>query len=83
MLGADGPKNYLLLFQNNAEVRSLGGNPASLMLLRVEDGRLGSPIRRTAAASATTTAAPANAIAALPDGAYSVFIPNVSRFGWT
>lgn len=40
MLGADGPRNYLLVFQNNAEARSLGGNAASLLLLTVEDGRL-------------------------------------------
>ena len=40
MLGADGPRNYLLVFQNNAEARSLGGNAASLLLLTVDDGRL-------------------------------------------
>lgn len=40
LLGADGPRNYLLLFQNNAESRGTGGNPASIMLLHVDDGRL-------------------------------------------
>jgi hypothetical protein len=39
-LGADGPRNYLVLFQNNAESRGTGGNPASLLLLNVTDGRL-------------------------------------------
>lgn len=39
-LGADGPRNYLLLFQNNAESRGSGGNPASLLLLNVTDGRV-------------------------------------------
>lgn len=39
-LGADGPRNYLLLFQNNAESRGTGGNPASLLLLNVTDGRV-------------------------------------------
>lgn len=39
-LGADGPRNYLLLFQNNAESRGTGGNPASLLLLNVTDGRI-------------------------------------------
>lgn len=38
MLGADAPRNYLLLFQNNAEARSLGGNPAALVLVRVDQG---------------------------------------------
>ncbi|MEI5583399.1 MULTISPECIES: DUF4012 domain-containing protein [unclassified Agromyces] len=39
-LGADGPRNYLLLFQNNAESRGTGGNPAALLLLNVADGRI-------------------------------------------
>jgi hypothetical protein len=38
LLGAEGPRNYLLMFQNNAEVRATGGNPAALVLLTVEDG---------------------------------------------
>lgn len=38
MLGADGPRTYLLLVQNNAEVRALGGIPGSVSLLRAEDG---------------------------------------------
>ncbi|MEX0153011.1 DUF4012 domain-containing protein [Microbacterium sp. LMI1-1-1.1] len=40
MAGADGPRSYLVLFQNNAEVRATGGNPAAMTLLRVDDGRL-------------------------------------------
>jgi hypothetical protein len=40
MLGVDGPRNYLLIFQNNAETRTLGGNPASLALLHIDDGRI-------------------------------------------
>lgn len=39
-LGADGPRNYLLLFQNNAEARGTGGNPAALLLVNVTDGRI-------------------------------------------
>lgn len=77
LLGADGPKNYLLLFQNNAEVRSLGGNPASLMLLRVDRGRLTIADQK---ASGDFHNARQDPIAELPEGAYSVFIPNVSRY---
>ncbi|TFD80210.1 DUF4012 domain-containing protein [Cryobacterium psychrophilum] len=40
MLGADGPRNYVLMFQNPAELRSTGGNPGALALLRTENGRL-------------------------------------------
>ncbi|BDI21638.1 DUF4012 domain-containing protein [Herbiconiux sp. L3-i23] len=41
MLGADGPRDYLLMFQNNAEARSLGGNPAAFVLLHVDQGAIG------------------------------------------
>ncbi|BDZ53892.1 hypothetical protein GCM10025870_09650 [Agromyces marinus] len=39
-LGADGPRNYLVLFQNLAEARGTGGNPAALLLVNVTDGRI-------------------------------------------
>jgi hypothetical protein len=38
MLGADGPRNYLLLFQNNAELRSTGGIPGALALINTDAG---------------------------------------------
>lgn len=38
MLGADGPRDYLLLVQNNAEQRAAGGIPGVVLLLRAEDG---------------------------------------------
>lgn len=40
MLGADGPRDYLVVFQNNAEWRSLGGNVGAMILLHAEDGAL-------------------------------------------
>ncbi len=40
MLGADGPRTYLLVVQNNAEIRSTGGMPGSLSLLRADDGKV-------------------------------------------
>ena len=40
MLGANGPRTYLVMFQNNAESRSLGGIPGSIALVRAEGGRL-------------------------------------------
>lgn len=38
MLGRDGARDYLLVFQNNAEPRSLGGMPGLMAPLRAEDG---------------------------------------------
>ncbi|MFP7761476.1 DUF4012 domain-containing protein [Marisediminicola sp. LYQ85] len=40
VLGADGPRDYLLLFANSAEVRATGGNPGSLAVLRTDGGRI-------------------------------------------
>ncbi|MDH2443068.1 DUF4012 domain-containing protein [Amnibacterium sp. CER49] len=39
-LGGDGPRHYLLLFQNNAEERASGGNPAALAMVDVDHGRI-------------------------------------------
>lgn len=40
MLGGDGRRRYLLLIQNNAEVRSLGGIPGSFAVVNVNEGRM-------------------------------------------
>lgn len=40
MLGADGDRSYIALFQNNAEIRSLGGIPGAASLLVADEGRL-------------------------------------------
>lgn len=50
MLGSEQPRDYLLVFLNNAEPRALGGMPGSLAELHVEDGRL--ELGRQRAASA-------------------------------
>ncbi len=38
MLGAQSPRHYLLLVQNNAEPRALGGIPGAVILLRADAG---------------------------------------------
>ncbi len=40
MLGADGPRNYVLAMQNNAELRSTGGIIGAIALLHAENGRV-------------------------------------------
>ncbi len=39
-LGGEGKRHYLLIFQNNAEERASGGNPASMAMLNVDDGKV-------------------------------------------
>lgn len=43
VLGQNEPRNYLLMFQNNAETRATGGIPASLAMLRIENGAISLP----------------------------------------
>ncbi len=40
MLGAEAPRDYLLIIQNNAEARSSGGIPGALAVLNVDKGKL-------------------------------------------
>ena len=40
MLGADGPRNYLLMFQNPAELRTLGGIAGALALVHTDHGKI-------------------------------------------
>jgi hypothetical protein len=40
MLGVEGRRNYLLMIQNNAEVRASGGIPGALAVLTLENGKL-------------------------------------------
>lgn len=39
-LGAEAPKHYLMIFQNNAESRGSGGNPAALVRIDVDKGKI-------------------------------------------
>ncbi|GAB3603748.1 DUF4012 domain-containing protein [Microbacterium aureliae] len=54
IMGEDEPRTYFVMFQNNAEIRATGGNPAASVLIRVDQGR----IRLEGQASSTTFAAP-------------------------
>lgn len=40
MMGNDSPRSYLLLIQNNAELRATGGIPGALAVLNVDKGKL-------------------------------------------
>jgi hypothetical protein len=40
MLGADGERRYLFMFQNNAEIRSTGGIPGAFAIITAKDGKI-------------------------------------------
>lgn len=41
VLGAKAPRSYLLIFQNNAEIRATGGLTGAFVIMHVDNGRLG------------------------------------------
>jgi hypothetical protein len=50
MLGMNGARDYLVLFQNNAEVRSTGGIPGALAVIHVDHGAITMTRRASSAA---------------------------------
>lgn len=48
MTGVNEPRNYLLMVQNNAELRASGGIPGALAVLKLENGRLSLGSQRSA-----------------------------------
>jgi Protein of unknown function (DUF4012) len=54
MLGAHAPRDYLLLFQNNAEVRATGGMPGAYLVLHADEGQISIVDQGTAAADLRT-----------------------------
>lgn len=76
MLGADGPRDYLLLFQNNAELRTAGGIPGALALIRAEDGR----ISIVEQASTTDFDAFAEPVLPLPESDVALYGSQIGRY---
>ncbi len=58
MLGADGPRNYLLLVQNNSELRATGGMPGAIILLKADAGEVEVVSQRSAGGSLATFSQP-------------------------
>jgi hypothetical protein len=54
MLGANGPRNYLVLFQNNAEIRATGGMPGAYIVVHADGGAVRITDQGTAASDIKT-----------------------------
>lgn len=76
MLGADGPRNYLVLFQNNAELRSTGGIPGALALVQTNGGSM-SLAQQTAASSFPKYDSP---VIDLPQDTRSLYGDNTAQY---
>jgi hypothetical protein len=69
MLGAEGPRHYLLVFENNAEIRATGGLPGAVALLTAEDGRI--ELTRQAAGSSLNGQRPILPMTEAEDGLFT------------
>ncbi|WGL52057.1 DUF4012 domain-containing protein [Nocardioides sp. BP30] len=76
MLGADGPRNYLLIMQNNAEIRATGGLPGAVSLLHVDHGRI-SMVREVSGASFGESPAP---VLPIQPAEQKIFGGNIGRY---
>ena len=69
ILGANGDRNYIVIVQNNAELRATGGIPGALAMLHTSNGEV-TLTRQTSTADIPAFAEP---VIALPQGTENVF----------
>jgi hypothetical protein len=70
MLGADGPRWYLVMVQNNAEFRSTGGIPGSILLVEADHGAVTVKEQRT---ESTLDSRDGNPVGTLTDDELTLF----------
>ena len=76
--GSGGTKTYLLVFQNNAEIRATGGNPASSMIVTMTDGKLGYADQATSA-TFYEAGTQGNEYISLPGETTKLYLPTLTR----
>jgi hypothetical protein len=76
MLGVDGSRNYLLVFQNNAEIRATGGLPGAVSLVHADDGA----VSMTRQVAANTFGATRRPVLPLTASERRVFDPKIGTF---
>lgn len=77
MLGADGQRNYLVLFQNNAELRAGGGIPGATSVISADAGSIGLEEQSSSADFRGATAEP---VLPLTEQESSLFSDILGRF---
>ncbi len=75
MLGASGERNYVVIVQNNAELRATGGVPGALAMLHTDHG----VVTLTRQSSTTAIQEFAKPVISLPQGTINVFGPNPAK----
>lgn len=77
MLGRDGPRNYLLLVQNNAEWRSLGGITGTAILMRADQGSVSMVETQSATSLSIGITGP---VVDLPDDVKAIYDTRPARY---
>jgi hypothetical protein len=79
MAGSNGTKTYLVIFQNNAEIRATGGNPAASMILTVTDGRLGY-VDQASSVTFYEAGTAGNVYSAIPEETTQLYLSGFTRY---
>lgn len=77
MIGDDGPRTYLLLVQNNAELRATGGVPGAVALLHADGGSF--TLTDVTAAADLTTGEPVAALDTAEDALFGTLLATDMR----
>lgn len=75
MLGGDGKRRYLLIIQNNAEIRTLGGIPGSIAVLEANKGK----VRMTRQGSSGNVGIAGSPVVRLTRGERTVFSTDIGK----
>lgn len=78
MAGSAGTRTYLLLFQNNAEIRATGGNPAASMIVTLTDGKLGY-VDQASSQTFYDAGTQGNEYVPLPADTTGLYLPTLTR----
>ncbi len=79
MAGSNGTKTYLVIFQNNAEIRATGGNPAASMILTMTNGALGYADQASSQTFYDLGAA-GNVYTAVPEETTNLYLSGFTRY---
>lgn len=84
LLGADGPRTYAVMFQNNAEARALGGTALSFAVINVDHGKIdltgvvAAGLGNFSEYGGPVITPPDGVEEVFPDGAFGRFIANAT-----
>ena len=77
-MGSEAPRHYVVMFQNNAEARSLGGTALSFVVLTMDKGKIA--ISKAIPAAYGNFSRSANSVIPVPDGVQDIYADSFGTF---